>query len=121
MQDLLAASAPGRSLRPIPLTTPLQVFHHITWLRSMCGIAVLGDQSEFEVLPRRHRQKGLTFPPARGRGSLRLTKRCQPEFRVPDDRQRSADHFVGAGGLGSLGSPKIISPMMFRWICDDPA
>ena len=121
MQDLLAASAPGRSLRPIPLTTPLQVFHHITWLRSMLGIAVLGDQPKFEVLAGRYGQERLAFPPARGRGSLRLTKRCQPEFRVPDDRQRSADHFVGAGGLGSLGSPKIISPMMFRWICDDPA
>lgn len=87
----------------------------------MCGIAVLGDEPEFEVLPRRHRQKRLAFPPSRGRGSPSLTKRCQPEFRVPDDRQRSADHFVGAGGLGSLGSPKIISPMMLRWICDDPA
>ncbi len=87
----------------------------------MRGSAVLGDEAKFEVLPGRQREKRLAFPPAGGRSPPRLAKRCRPEFRMSDDRQRSANHFAGAGGLGSLGRPKIISPMMLRWICDEPA
>jgi hypothetical protein len=105
----------------IPLAAPFEVFDHIVRLRSMRGVAVLGDETELEVLARRDGQERPTLPPTTRSSSAGLMERRHPEVWTTSNSAQRANHFAGAGGRGSFGRPRIISPMMLRWICEDPA
>src|SRR6056297_472878 len=101
----------------LPVAAPSQVVQHILRFGATRDVTVLGHQSELEVRPRRHREIRRPGPPPSRHETSPLADRRGPQRRVLQDDGSAAQHY----GLGSLGSCRIISPMMFRWICDDPA
>jgi len=82
----------------------------------MRDISVLRQHPEMQVLASRYRQVRAATPPARGRKPAGLANASQPQARV-----RQNDEEDPAQTRGSFGRPRIISPMMLRWICEDPA
>jgi len=132
----------------VQLPAPRQIVHHILRFGCTIGIAVVGQHPKPQIVTRRHRKKGSTTPPADRCSSASLAGGREPQRWTAGDGEDDADHLgappiggwrrletgisanmkrTGATyplkslGRGSFGSPSTISPMMLRWIWDEPA
>jgi hypothetical protein len=91
----------------------------------MMLVAVLGEQPELEVVAARQGKKRPVPPPARAGQARRLPDRFAPQTRPCCDCAGNGQPLPQADTAraqrGSFGKPSTISPMMLRWICDEPA
>ena len=91
----------------------------------MMLVAVLGEQPELEVVAARQGQERPVPPPARAGQARRLPDRFGPQTRPCCDCAGNGQPLPQADTAraqrGSFGKPSTISPMMLRWICDEPA
>jgi hypothetical protein len=91
----------------------------------MMLVAVLGEQPELEVVAARQGKKRPVPPPARAGQARRLPDRFGPQTRPCCDCAGNGQPLPQADTAraqrGSFGKPSTISPMMLRWICDEPA
>ena len=91
----------------------------------MMLVAILGEQPELEVVAPWQGQERPVPPPPRAGQAHHLPNGLGPQARPcrhrAGDSQPVPQADTARTQRGSFGRPNTISPMMLRWICDDPA